>query len=141
MGLGVQAEDPEIRQRLTDLVICLFKYKSFVINNDTLYTTTPDDLNKKIMPYLKNKCNIIKAFITPPRIRPPISKDNAFEECLDCLEVALKPWNPDMSILCPQFCDKIFDDLNQNSNKILDQIELYCPNLDGVSDDEVAQEI
>lgn len=120
-------QDPDVMQRLTDLVKCLFIYKASVINNDTLYTTSPNDLNEKIMPYLKSKCNIIKAFMTPPRVRPPISNDTAFEECLECLENILKPWNSDMSILCPEFCDKIFDDLNQNPKKILDQIDLYCP--------------
>lgn len=134
-------EDPDVRQRLTDLVKCLFTYKAFVINNDTLYTTTPNDLNEKILPYLKNKCNIIKAFMIPPRIRPPRSDDEAFEECLDCLEKVLKPWNPDMSILCPQFCDKIFEDFNQNSNKALEQIELYCPKLDGVPEEDSQDQI
>lgn len=129
-----QAESPltGIKPRLTDIVNCLIEYKQKFINRSTLKSGDPADLNN-IVPLLKERCNIIKAFMTPPRIRPPrLNSEDAddFEDCLDCLTIALKPWDSDLSILCPEFCDKIFEGFNQNSKKILDEIDLYCP-VDG----------
>lgn len=126
-----------IKSRLTLIVNCLIDYKKKFITKTTLRTPVSADLNNVIRD-LKERCNRIKAFMIPPRIRPPRSNDEDFEACLDCLAEALKPWDSDLSILCPEFCDKIFEDFNHNSQKILDEIDLYCP-VDGVSDDEASQ--
>ena len=143
MGLDVQStQSPQspltgIKQRLTAVVECLIDYKAKLINTNTINITTPADLTNNTMPLMKQRCAIIKEFMI--RHDRPSIQDNDLKACLDCLESALSPWDMDMSILCPEFCDKIFDGFNLNKEKILNEIELYCP-VDGVSDDEVSQE-
>lgn len=126
-------EDPDIRQRLTAVVQCLIDYKAILINKNTLNITVPADLQNNTRPLLTQSCNIIKDFMI--RHERPSEEDAELKACLDCLDKALSPWNPDMSILCPEFCDKIFDGFNLNKEKILNEIDLYCP-VDGVSADE-----
>jgi len=122
-----------IKERLTAVVACLIDYKAKLINKNTINTTTPADLNNNIIPLLNQSCKIIKDFMI--RHERPLTQDPDLNACLDCLEKALSPWDMDMSILCPEFCDKIFEGFNLNKEKILDEIDLYCP-LDGVPDDE-----
>ena len=129
-------EYPDIKQSLTAVVECLIDYKEILISKNTLTTRIPADLQNNMRPLLKEHCAIIKDFMIR-RERPSI-QDADLKACLDCLEKALTPWNPDMSILCPEFCDKIFDGFNLNPKKIqiIKEIDLYCPILDGVSADE-----
>ena len=145
MGLDVQStqspQSPQspltgIKQRLTAVVECLIDYKAELIGT-TLKTGIPADLKNNTMPLMKQRCAIIKESMI--RHERPSIQDKELNECLDCIERALTPWDMDMSILCPAFCDMIFDGFNLNKEKILNEIELYCP-VDGVSDDEVSQE-
>ena len=147
MGLDVQSTQSTqstqspltgINKRLTDVVSCIIDYKSKLISRNTINITTPADLTNNIMPLLKERCAIIKEFML--RRERPQSNDSELNACLDCLEKALTPWDMDLSILCPEFCDKIFEDFNLNKEKIIDQIELYCP-VDGVSDVEEDSQI
>ena len=133
-------EDPDIKKRLTDVVSCLIDYKAKLINKNTINITTPADLTNNTMPLLKERCAIIKDFII--RRDRPQTNDSDLNACLDCLTEALNPWNPDMSILCPEFCDKIFQGFNLNPDKIqiIKEIDLYCPIIDGVPDQEDSQE-
>lgn len=128
-------EDPDIRQRLIAVVECLIDYKAILINKNTINITTPADLNNNTMPLIKQRCDMIKDFMI--RHERPSIQDDDLKACLDCIELALKPWNPDMSILCPEFCDKIFEGFNLNPDKIqiIKEIDLYCPRIDGVPDE------
>jgi hypothetical protein len=123
-------ESPEspltgIKPRLTAVVACLIDYKAILINKNTINITTPADLTNNTMPLLKQRCGIIKDFII--RRERHASEDSDLNACLDCLENALTPWDMDLSILCPEFCDKIFEGFNLSKEKILDEIDLYCP--------------
>ena len=132
-------EGPDIKQRLTAVVECLIDYKGLLIDKNTINITTPSDL-KNIIPVFKEKCNIIKDFML--RHERPLTQDSALNACLDCIERALTPWDMDMSILCPEFCEKVFEGFNQNEDKIriIKEIEFYCPVIDGVPDEEGSQE-
>ena len=133
---GIQrAQDTGIKERLTSVVLCLIEYKAKLINKMTINMTTPADLLNNTMPILKQRCELIKDFII--RHERPSIQDDDFNACLDCLEKALNPWDMDMSILCPEFCDKIFDGFNRNADKIhiIKEIDLYCPRIDGVPDE------
>jgi hypothetical protein len=138
--MNIEAEDPDIRQRLTAVVSCLIDYKATLINKNTINITTPADLINNTMPLLKERCGTIKDFIIR-RDRPQMN-DSDLNVCLDCLEKALSPWDMDLSILCPEFCDKIFQGFNLNPDKIqiIKEIDLYCPRIDGVPDQEDFQE-
>ena len=148
MGLDIEAkqsiEDTQntqitgIKQRLTAVVKCLIDYKAKLIDT-TLNTGIPADLNNNTTPLMKQRCDMIKDFMI--RKERPSIQDNDLKACLDCIETALTPWDMDMSILCPAFCDKIFDGFNRNADKIhiTKEIDLYCPIIDGVPE-EVAQE-
>jgi hypothetical protein len=128
-------EDSDIKKRLTAVVECLIDYKSKLINKNTLNTTIPADLTNNTMPVLKQSCAIIKDFMI--RHERPSIQDSDLKACLDCIEIALNPWNPDMSILCPEFCEKIFQGFNLNADKIqiIKEIDLYCPRIDGLPDE------
>ena len=125
-----------IKERLTAVVLCLMEYKAKIINKMTINITTPADLLNDTMPLLSKRCELIKEFML--RHERPLSEDNDFNDCLDCLEKALTPWDMDMSILCPEFCERIFEGFNQNPDKIeiIKDIDFYCPIVDGVPDDE-----
>lgn len=127
-------EDPDIKKRLTAVVECLIKYKAKLIDT-TLNITTPADLNNNTKPLMKKRCDMIKDFMI--RHERPSIQDDDLKGCVDCIETALTPWNMDMSILCPEFCDKIFDGFNRNADKIhiIKEIDLYCPIIDGVPDE------
>jgi hypothetical protein len=62
------------------------------------------------------------------------SKD--LSECLDCLKVALEPWNSDVSILAPHLCEMVLvqSEMNLNVEKII-QTYLPDPLTDGVPTD------
>jgi hypothetical protein len=128
-------EDSDIKKRLTAVVECLIEYKSKLINKNTINITTPADLTTNTMPVLKQSCAIIKDFMI--RHERPSIQDADLKACLDCLETALTPWDMDMSILCPEFCEKIFQGFNLNPDKIqiIKEIDLYCPRIDGVPDE------
>lgn len=132
--MRLEVQDTGIKQRLTAVVECLIDYKANLINKMTINITTPADLMNNTMPLLKQRCGIIKDFMI--RRERPSNEDSEMKACLDCLENALNPWDMDMSILCPDFCEKIFEGFNLNKEKVLAEIELYCPVIDGVSDDE-----
>jgi hypothetical protein len=56
-------------------------------------------------------------------------KDKDLAECLDCLKVALEPWDSDVSILAPHLCEMVLvnSEMDLNVEKI---IQAYLPDPD-----------
>jgi hypothetical protein len=63
----------------------------------------------------------------------PETQDTNLSECLECLKVALEPWNPDISILAPHLCEMVLvnSEMDLNVEKII-QTYLPDPQVDGV---------
>jgi hypothetical protein len=63
----------------------------------------------------------------------PETQDANLSECLECLKIALEPWNPDISILAPHLCEMVLvqSEMDLNVEKII-QTYLPDPEVDGV---------
>jgi hypothetical protein len=63
----------------------------------------------------------------------PETQDANLSECLECLKIALEPWNPDISILAPHLCEMVLvqTEMDLNVEKII-QTYLPDPEVDGV---------
>jgi len=137
-----------LEERLTNIVECLIKYKRALINTYTLTSQKPSILNQ-LSPFLKQQCSLLTQYmLTRERPTNISEKDKDLIECLNCLEVALEPWNSDISILAPYLCEMVLvnSEMNLNVGKII-QTYLPDPEVDGVpsagpeyeQEEEVAQ--
>jgi|LauGreDrversion4_1035100.scaffolds.fasta_scaffold186301_2 hypothetical protein len=125
--------DSNLKVRLTNILECLIKYKKALINKYTLTSQKPSILNN-LSPFLKQQCADITQYMLNREMPENPSKD--LSECLDCLKLALDPWNSDLSILAPHLCEIVLvnSEMNLNVEKI---IETYLPDplTDGVPTD------
>ena len=125
--------DSNLKVRLTNILECLIKYKKALINTYTLTSQKPSILNQ-LSPFLRQQCVDITQYMLTHKMPENPSKD--LSECLDCLKVALEPWNSDVSILAPHLCEMVLvnSEMNLNVEKI---IETYLPDpsVDGVPAD------
>jgi hypothetical protein len=123
----------ELKLRLTNILQCLIKYKGALINTYTLTSQKPSILNR-VSPFLRKQCADITQYMIDRQMPENPSKD--LSVCLDCLKVALEPYDFDISILAPHLCEMVFinSEMNLNVEKI---IETYLPDLllDGVPSD------
>jgi hypothetical protein len=125
--------DSNLKVRLTNILECLIKYKKALINTYTLTSQKPSILNQ-LSPFLKQQCADITQYMLNREMPENPSKD--LSECLECLKVALEPWDSDLSILSPHLCEMVLinSEMNLNVEKI---IETYLPDslTDGVPTD------
>jgi len=125
--------DSNLKVRLTNILECLIKYKKALINTYTLTSQKPSILNQ-LSPFLKEQCADITQYMLNREMPENPSKD--LSECLECLKVALEPWDSDLSILSPHLCEMVLinSEMNLNVEKI---IETYLPDslTDGVPTD------
>ena len=119
----------DIRQRLRSVLLCLIQYKKIFIQKYTLSTQDPNALNT-VKTVMRRQCGILIEFMKTRNL--PNNPDADLSQCLDCLKVALEPWDMDLSVLCPNFCEMIFinSEFNLSENIIDDILENYCPTLD-----------
>jgi hypothetical protein len=118
---------------LTNIVECLIKYKKALINKYTLTSQKPSILNE-LSPFLREQCALLTQYMINREM--PVNPSENLSECLACLNVALEPWNCDVSILAPYLCEMVLvkSEMNLNVKKI---IETYLPDplADGVPTD------
>lgn len=128
--------DSSLKLRLTNILNCLIKYKRALINTYTLTSQKPSILNE-LSPFLREQCADITQFMLNREMPVKPSKD--LSECLDCLKVALEPWNSDISILAPHLCEMVLikSEMNISDSMIDTIIETYLPDpsVDGVPTD------
>lgn len=128
--------DSNLKVRLTNILECLIKYKKALINTYTLTSQKPSILNE-LSPFIRKQCGIIKDYMVRrdyPQNLKEIDKD--LIECLDCLKIALEPWDSDVSILAPHLCEMVLvnSEMNLNVEKVIDTY-LPDPLTDGVPTD------
>ena len=125
--------DSNLKVRLTNILECLITYKKVLINTYTLTSQNPSMLNG-LSSFLKQQCADITHYMITRQMPENPSKD--LSECLECLRVALDPWDLDLSILAPHLCEVVLikSEMNLNVEKI---IETYLPDplTDGVPTD------
>lgn len=125
--------DSNLEERLRNILECLIKYKKNLINTYTLTSQKPSILNQ-LSPFLREQCTLLTQYMITRHMPENPSKD--LSECLECLKVALEPWNPDISILAPHLCDMVLIKSEMNiSDSMIDKIiDTYLPDplVDGV---------
>lgn len=125
--------DSNLEERLRNILECLIKYKKNLINTYTLTSQKPSILNQ-LSPFLREQCTLLTQYMINRHMPENPSKD--LSECLECLRVALEPWNPDISILAPHLCDMVLIKSEMNiSDSMIDKIiDTYLPDplVDGV---------
>ena len=133
--------DPNLEERLRNILSCLIKYKKELINAYTLTSQKPSILNS-LSPFLRSRCKIITEYMVS-RTKPENS-DNHLTQCLDCLEDALTPWDLDLSILGPHVCEMIMvnSELNISNDMVQKIIKEYLPpEVDGTSGLQTEEEV
>jgi hypothetical protein len=124
--------DSNLESRLKNILECLIQYKKNLINTYTLTSQKPSILNQ-LSPFLRNQCTLLTQYmITRER---PENPDANLTECLDCLNIALEPWNSDISILAPHLCEMVLinSELNISTSMIDKIIRTYLPEPDDVN--------
>jgi len=118
-----------IRERLRSVLLCLIHYKKAFIQKYTLATQDPNSLNS-VKTAMRRQCGILTDFMKTRNL--PNNPDAEISECINCLNTILTPWNMDLSVLCPHFCEIIFinSEFNLSENIIENILENYCPTLD-----------
>jgi hypothetical protein len=118
--------DSNLETRLTNILNCLIQYKKSLINTYTLTSQKPSILNE-LSPFLRNQCAIITDYMLNREMPANPSKD--LSECLECLKIALDPWDSDLSILAPHLCEMVLvnSEMNLNVEKI---IQTYLPDAE-----------
>lgn len=126
----------DLENRLTNILECLIKYKKALINTYTLTSQKPSILNQ-LSPFLRQQCSLITDYMVRRKYPENLTdRDKDLTECLDCLKVALEPWDSDVSILAPHLCEMVLvnSEMNLNVEKII-KTYLPDPSLDGVPTD------
>ena len=129
----------DIESRLRNILECIITYKKQLVNTYTLTSQKPSILNQ-LSPLLRNKCVLLTQFMLNPT--QPISEDTDIHlsECLQCLKIALNPWNSDISILAPHLCEMVLvnSEMNISDSMITKIIKTYLPDpeVDGVPNDQ-----
>lgn len=110
-----------LETRARAVLTCLLKYKRSFINKATLLSQNPSDLDNNVKPVLNELCSVLTNFMLH-RSRPSNS-DEELQTCMLCLESALNPWDMDLSILAPRWCEMIFKSSEFNlSDNIIQEI-------------------
>ena len=133
--------DPNLEERLRNILSCLIKYKKELINAYTLTSQKPSILNS-LSPFLRSRCKIITEYMVSRN--KPENPDKLLTNCLDCLEDALTPWDLDLSILGPHVCEMILvnSELNISNDMIPKIIKDYLPlEVDGTSGLQTEEEV
>jgi hypothetical protein len=130
-----------LRTRATKALKCLLEYKRSLINKNTLLSQNPSDLENNVKPELNEMCSTLTNFMIH-RSRPLYSDDD-LEKCMRCLEEALNPWDMDLSILAPKWCEMIFKSSEFNlSDDIIEEIlNISLPPIDGQDEENNTQQM
>ena len=122
-----------LKTRLTSILNCLIDYKKALINTYTLTSQKPSILNQ-LSPFLRSQCVLLTEYMMTQKYPENVTdRDKDLKKCLDCLKVALEPWNSDVSFLAPYLCEMVLinSEMNLNVEKIIDTY-LPDPLTDGV---------
>jgi hypothetical protein len=123
----------DLEIRLRNILECLIEYKKNLINTYTLTSQKPSILNQ-LSPFLRQQCSLLTQYMINREM--PENPSKHLSECLECLRVALEPWNPDISILAPHLCEMVLINSEMNiSDSMIDKIiatYLPDPDVDGV---------
>jgi hypothetical protein len=134
--------DPNLEERLRDILSCLIQYKRVLINAYTLTSQSPSILNN-LSHFLRNRCATLTQYMVS-RIKPE-NPDKDLSKCIDCLEKALDPWDLDLSILAPHLCEMILvnSELNISDEMISKIIKEYLPDpeVDGTPGLQTKEEV
>jgi hypothetical protein len=129
------------RTRATEVLKCLLEYKRTLINKNTLLSQNPSDLENNVKPELNEMCSTLTKFMIY-RSRPLYSDDD-LQTCMLCLEAALNPWDMDLSILAPKWCEMIFKstEFNLSDDIITEIINISIPPVDGQDEENNTQQM
>jgi hypothetical protein len=111
----------DLETRFRAILKCLLECKKAIVNKYTLQTQNPSDLEDNVKPVLNEICSDLTNFMVD-RTRP-LNSDEYVQSCISCLEKALNPWDMDLSILAPRWCEMIFKGSEFSlSNNIIEEI-------------------
>jgi hypothetical protein len=118
--------DSNLETRLRNILECLIIYKKSLINTYTLTSQKPSILNQ-LSPFLRSQCAIITDYMLTRQMPENLREHNKdLVTCLNCLKIALEPWDSDISILAPHLCEMVLvnSEMDLNVEKI---IKTYLP--------------
>ena len=129
------------RTRATKVLKCLLEYKRIFINKNTLLSQNPADLENTVKPELNRICLTLTNYMMH-RSRPLYSDDD-LEKCMLFLDGALNPWDMDLSILGPKWCEMIFksSEFNLSDDIIPEIINISIPPVDGQDEEDNTQQM
>ena len=101
-------ESPDIDQRLEKILDILIKYHTKLVQQNTLRSQSPTNVNR-LKSLLREKSNAIKQAMagSTEELDP---SDTELRECLDELSTALSPWTPETSALSRYWCEMMFEE-------------------------------
>jgi hypothetical protein len=92
-----------------NILKALSDYKMILVNNNTLLTQAPDEL-QDLRTILRLHSKIIKDYITRRALPPMLESDDVnLYKFIQTLKPMLTPWDADVSVLAKYWCEKLFE--------------------------------
>lgn len=101
----IQSEENGNSNKLTEIIKILTKYKTNIVNQETLNDQAPANAIRNLTVILKKRAGDLKEYLNT---RKSNISDPNFEETVAALQSLINPWTPEISILTKDYVHKLF---------------------------------
>ena len=113
--------DQSTADRLQKIIDVLTKYKTSIVNKETLNHQDPANTIKNLTGILRGRGGDLKEYLNTRNSN--IDSDSIFEETVAALDPLINPWTPEISILIKDYVDKLFIDSPPFEFKVKEYLE------------------
>jgi len=115
----IEAENSNAN-KLKEIIDVLTKYKTNIVNKETLNHQDPANTIKNLTGILRTRGGDLKEYLNT---RNSHISDPIFEETVAALDPLINPWTPEISILIKDYVDKLFIESPPFAFKIQEYLE------------------
>jgi len=107
--------------KLKEIIDVLTKYKTNIVNKETLNHQDPANTIKNLTGILRGRGGDLKEYLNTRNSN--IDSDSIFEETVAALQSLINPWTPEISTLTKDYIDKLFIDSPPFEFKVKEYLE------------------
>ena len=113
--------DQSTADRLQKIIDVLTKYKTSIVNKETLKGQDPANMIKNLTGILRGRGGDLNEYLKTRNSN--IDSDSIFEETVAALQSLINPWTPEISTLTKDYIDKLFIDSPPFEFKVKEYLE------------------
>jgi len=107
--------------KLKEIIKILTKYKTNIVNKETLNHQDPANTIKNLTEILRGRGGDLKEYLNTRNSN--IDSDSIFQELIAALDPLINPWTPEISTLIKDYIDKLFIESSPFAFKVKEYLE------------------